>query len=144
MITIGELKHFKIGELAELAGVSKRTIDYYTNLGLLKPERSETNYRYYNQESLARLRFIESLKEQRLTLDEIKARLPVQDNSGTIDIQFLKDQFKQLETQLAQLQPAMSNMDAPQVAQATRQVLVQSMAIMQSLLLYINEVAPFL
>ncbi|MCY8721167.1 MerR family DNA-binding transcriptional regulator, partial [Bacillus sp. S10C12M] len=31
---------YRISELAALAGVTKRTVDYYTNLGLLTPARS--------------------------------------------------------------------------------------------------------
>ncbi|MEW6064947.1 MerR family transcriptional regulator [Desulforamulus profundi] len=145
---------YKIGELAELAGVSRRTIDYYTNLGLLKPARWESKYRYYSQDSLLRLKLIESMKNQRLTLDEIKERIEALDyalSRGTkqsqrrsLDIDYLKGQFKQLETQLAQLQPMVSNMDANQAAVATKQVLMQSMTVIQSLLLYINEVSPFI
>lgn len=40
----------RIGDLAKATGVAKRTIDYYTNLGLLQAERSRTNYRYYGEE----------------------------------------------------------------------------------------------
>lgn len=61
----------KIGELAELANVTKRTVDYYTNLGLLKAERSASNYRYYSVGELERLRRIEGYKEN-LTLEDIK------------------------------------------------------------------------
>ena len=42
----------KIGELAAKTGITKRTIDYYTTLGLLKAERSSTNYRYYQVDAI--------------------------------------------------------------------------------------------
>ncbi|AEG60047.1 MerR family transcriptional regulator [Desulforamulus ruminis] len=155
VVVHGDMKLYKIGELAELAGVSKRTIDYYTNLSLLKPVRSESNYRYYHQDSLLRLKLIEGMKKQRFTLDEIKERMSVLDQSflsgetgknkpASIDVNFLKEQFKQLEIQLAQLQPVMSGMDAKQAALVTRQALMQSLAVIQSLLLYLNETAPFI
>jgi len=136
-----------------LAGVSRRTIDYYTKLGLLKPLRSESQYRYYTAESLLRLKLIEGMKKQRYTLEEIKQRIDLPEdsnppkeakNQGTLDVNFLKDQFKMLETQLAQLQPLVNNTDANQAALVTKQVLMQSMTVIQSLILYINEAAPFI
>ncbi|MDW7617148.1 MerR family transcriptional regulator [Peribacillus simplex] len=62
----------KIGELAEMANVTKRTVDYYTNLGLLKAERSASNYRYYSVGELERLRSIEGYKRKNLSLEDIK------------------------------------------------------------------------
>ncbi|TYR80319.1 MerR family transcriptional regulator [Priestia megaterium] len=71
---------YKIGELAEMAHVTKRTIDYYTNIDLLKAERSPSNYRYYTEESLERLRLIEQLKKDGFSLEEIA--LHVTNNSS--------------------------------------------------------------
>lgn len=65
----------KIGELAEMANVTKRTVDYYTNMGLLKAERSASNYRYYSVKELERLRCIEEYKRKNLSLEDIKERL---------------------------------------------------------------------
>ncbi|MFJ7850671.1 MerR family transcriptional regulator [Peribacillus sp. NPDC097224] len=62
----------KIGELASMANVTKRTVDYYTNKGLLKAERSASNYRYYSVEELERLRLIEKYKRKDFSLEEIK------------------------------------------------------------------------
>lgn len=148
------MKKYKIGELAELAGVSRRTIDYYTNLGLLKPDRSQSGYRYYTEDCLLRLKLIESMKNQRLTLDEIKERMGalagtlqtkgVTGKPPRLDIQFLKEQFKQLEVQLAELQPLVNKMESGQTAVASRQAIMRSMALMQSLILYLSEIAPYL
>ncbi|KQU19341.1 MerR family transcriptional regulator [Peribacillus butanolivorans] len=62
----------KIGELAEMANVTKRTVDYYTNMGLLKAERSASNYRYYSVRELERLHRIEEYKRKNLSLEDIK------------------------------------------------------------------------
>jgi DNA-binding transcriptional MerR regulator len=62
----------RIGELAARAEVSHRTVHYYERLGLLRPsERHGKGYRYYDAESLARLRKIRQLQELGLNLDEI-------------------------------------------------------------------------
>lgn len=66
----------RIGELAQKAGVTPRTIRYYENLGLLKPsEREGRGFRYYTEAELARLRKIDALQSLGLTLEEISSIL---------------------------------------------------------------------
>lgn len=70
------MKLYRIGELARLSAVSPRTIDYYTKLGLIEPEkRSDTNYRLYNDETLKRLKRIEQMKRDKFTLEEIRLNI---------------------------------------------------------------------
>jgi DNA-binding transcriptional MerR regulator len=139
---------YRIGEIAELAGVSKRTVDYYTNLGLLNPVRSNSNYRYYTAECLVRMKMIEALKTKRLTLEEIKKELSLLDNnnyhgeknSGNIaTMNAIRKQLRQLEEQLNQLQPvAAGNKD--QLVQLRNNIMLQSLALVQTLTLYITEI----
>lgn len=149
VVAIGEVK-YKISEIARLAGVSKRTIDYYTNLGLLNPVRSENNYRYYTEESLVRLKMIEGMKKKRFTLDEIKKQLNLLDNvspqemekaagEGAVNVDLLRKQIKQLEEQLVQLQ-SVAAINTKQALQLKNRIMAQSMVLIQSLLMYINEI----
>ncbi|MBJ8192362.1 MerR family transcriptional regulator, partial [Bacillus cereus] len=70
------MKLYRIGELAKAAGVSERTIDYYTKLGLITPEeRSLKNYRLYNDETLNRLERINQMKQEKYSLEEIRQTL---------------------------------------------------------------------
>lgn len=76
MKTDGDMKLYRIGELAKAAGVSERTIDYYTKLGLITPEeRSLKNYRLYNDETLNRLERINQMKQEKYSLEEIRQTL---------------------------------------------------------------------
>ena len=68
-------KAYTIGELAEAAGVTPRTIRYYTAEGLLPPPDARGKYALYGPEHLLRLRLIARLKEAYLPLGEIRARL---------------------------------------------------------------------
>jgi len=149
------MRKYKIGEIARLAGVSKRTIDYYTTLGLLRSVRSESNYRYYGGETLVRLKMIESMKMSRFTLEEIKEQLGLLDNGGCqpvpgtegniINVELLRRQLKQLEKQLVQLQPgSATGLNEAQTARLRNKVMLQSMAVFQSLMLYINEIKLYL
>lgn len=68
----GHAARMQIGELAERAGVSHRTIHYYERIGLMEPaEREGAGYRYYDEQSLKRLEKIAVLKQLGLSLDEI-------------------------------------------------------------------------
>ena len=63
----------KIGQVAQATGLSKRTIDYYTSLGLLTTERTTAGYRLYTEDVIQHIQKIEYLKTQRLSLQEILA-----------------------------------------------------------------------
>ena len=63
----------RIGQLAEKAGLSTKTIRYYEQIGLLtKVPRNASGYRVYPESELARLRLISRSKLLGLSLAEIK------------------------------------------------------------------------
>ena len=71
-------ERMRIGELAERAGVTPRTIRYYESLGLLGvPQREGSGFRHYDEDALARLKKIEFLKNINFSLDEIAAVIPL-------------------------------------------------------------------
>lgn len=62
----------RIGELAARAGVSTRTVDFYTGLGLLAPaRRSEGNFRLYQPGDVQRIAAIRHLEAQGIRLEDI-------------------------------------------------------------------------
>lgn len=64
---------YKINELAELAGVSSRTLRYYDKIGLLSPSKvGDNGYRYYNSDNVDFLQQILFYKELGYSLDLIK------------------------------------------------------------------------
>ena len=68
----------RIGEFAEQAGVTPRTVRYYEGLGLLGPnEREGQGFRYYTNAELTRLKKIDWLKQLGLRLEEIGEVLPL-------------------------------------------------------------------
>jgi MerR family transcriptional regulator, copper efflux regulator len=71
---MGEL--LRIGELADRAGVTTRTVDFYTGLGLLSPaERTAGGYRLYAADTVETIGTIRRLEQHGLSLDEIAAAL---------------------------------------------------------------------
>jgi len=77
-----------------LANVSKRTIDYYTVLGLLHAQRSKGNYRIYPENALDDLKTIEEYKKAHLPLHEIKGKLELKNHTKLKN----REVEKQLET----------------------------------------------
>ena len=62
-----------ISQIAKLTGVSIRTLQYYDEIGLLKPsEVTSSGYRLYNNDALERLQQILFFKEMDFKLMEIK------------------------------------------------------------------------
>lgn len=67
----------RIEEFGRLSGVSRRTLQYYDNEGILPVKRSEENYRLYDETAMARLWEILWYKEMGFELKEIKNILTV-------------------------------------------------------------------
>jgi DNA-binding transcriptional MerR regulator len=64
---------YSIKEIADLAGVTTRTLRFYDEIGLLNPAGIGSNgYRLYDQESLLRLQQILFFRELEVPLDEIR------------------------------------------------------------------------
>lgn len=93
---------YTTGELADLCGVTVRSIQHYDHKGLLVPSSySEGGRRLYDQDDLSRLRFILLLKSLGLQLAQIKGILD-SSNSQEILSMFLEERKRHLEEELKQ------------------------------------------
>lgn len=67
---------YTVKQLADLAGVSARTLHYYDEIELLEPDSIGSNgYRYYGEQALLRLQQILFYRELGFRLDEIQTIL---------------------------------------------------------------------
>jgi DNA-binding transcriptional MerR regulator len=67
---------YTVQQLSNLAGVSRRTLHYYDQIGLLKPQEVAPNgYRHYGRKDLLRLQQILFYRELGLSLEQIKCIL---------------------------------------------------------------------
>ncbi|MEL6064617.1 MULTISPECIES: MerR family transcriptional regulator [unclassified Methylobacterium] len=70
------MRSFAIGVLSERTGVKVPTIRFYESIGLLPaPERTQTNRRTYDEETVKRLRFIRHARELGFEVEAIRALL---------------------------------------------------------------------
>ncbi|MDM5213691.1 MerR family transcriptional regulator [Peribacillus sp. RS7] len=127
---------YRIGQLAELANVSRRTIDYYTQLGMLNYEKTGSRYRYYTEDALNRLQMINRYKEQNMPLTEIKERLQVLSET-TVDseqvlllVDKISTDLKGLENELLELKPLLEKLDEQQLTYAAKQLSVRSSSLL--------------
>lgn len=70
-----------IGQVSRRSGVTPRAIRHYEQLGLIRPPfRSESNYRFFDSESVTRLRFIAKCRSLGFSIAEIADLLSVTDD----------------------------------------------------------------
>jgi len=100
----------KIGELADAAGVTTKTIRYYEAIGLLdEPDRTEAGYRTYDTTVIERLDVVRQAQATGLALAEIRSILEIKHEGGqscahTRDL--LKRHLDELDARLVELQVA--------------------------------------
>lgn len=108
-----EERLFTVGELAQKAGVTVRTLQYYDKCGLLIPEYSEGGRRMYNRRDVMRLQQILYLKSFGFSLEDIRDRLLPVESAAEFE-RILTRQRQGLLEQIAHLQ---------QVAEAMNEVI---------------------
>jgi len=132
----GDVK-LRIGDLAKVTGVTKRTIDYYTNLGLLQAERSQTNYRYYREEQIEQIKVIEEFKKRKLSLEEIKGKLN-NHKMNTLDVEELKENMRDLNEKIHQMLLSVDIQDHHKKKEVRNTISHESISLIQALLLLLN------
>lgn len=65
----------KIKDVIKITGLSRRTLQYYDEQGLVQPKRTKENYRLYGGDELQRLWKLLIYKEMGFQLDEIAVLL---------------------------------------------------------------------
>jgi len=98
------MSKFTTGEIAKLAGVSVRTVQYYDDRGILTPsELSEGGRRLYSEDDLKRMRVICFLRDAGLPINSISALLKEEKPENIISL-LLEEQEKTVREELAERQ----------------------------------------
>lgn len=108
---------YHVGEFANLAGVTVRTLHYYDQSGLLRPARRGST-RQYRQTDLLRLQQILTLKAMGFSLTEIRDLLedPHYDLRRSFEIQreAIRQEIERLQKALTGLDLTIAHLDATQ------------------------------
>jgi DNA-binding transcriptional MerR regulator len=103
------MSEYTVKDLAESAGVSRRTLHFYDERGLLKPAKvGENGYRYYDEGSLIRLQQILFYREMDLELEEIKRIL---DDPNFDSISALQRHRDSMQDRIARLKKLTQTID---------------------------------
>ncbi len=98
-----------VNEVSKLSGISRRTLQYYDEIGLLPPSMvKESGYRQYDDESLRRLWSILFYKELGVSLDDIRLLL---ENPKELEKELLRQHKQILLEKQSQLQKMMLSVD---------------------------------
>ena len=107
----------KIGELSDFSGVSRDTIRYYVSLGLLSPQRTNTQYRF-TRGDLDDLMAIEKFKEWQFSLQEIETVMRIRRTATWVEPSalrefslLLKKKRSELDAKIIQLQASRGMID---------------------------------
>lgn len=101
------LAGMRIGEVADAAGVTTKSLRYYERAGLLtEPARTPSGYRNYSDRVLDRVRFIRASQAAGLTLGEIREVISFRDRdehpcSHVLDL--IEGRAAELEHRIAEL-----------------------------------------
>ena len=100
-------KYYRIGEFAELTGLSVTTLRYYDDIDLLNPSFIDpyTNYRYYTAKDLEKVEYINNCKNMGFSLEEI-----VEANLGEITLDQVDEKISELEERKAGIENQLVNL----------------------------------
>jgi MerR family transcriptional regulator, repressor of the yfmOP operon len=106
MIANDTLNSYTIEQVATRTGLTKRTLRYYEEVGLLPPtDRTEGNYRRYTESDIQRLERIKKLRDLLgFSLTDIREILEAEDERGQIKVAYQHE--TEVAAKIAQLDRA--------------------------------------
>ncbi|MBI0576782.1 MerR family transcriptional regulator [Neobacillus cucumis] len=133
---------YRIGELARLMGISKRTIDYYTQIGLLNPVRTDSNYRLYGEDCIKILEMVEHYKTLNMPLEEIKSSIKMLNSDNGIDKVKVEKHCEQiailmghLKEEITVIEPILQKLNQTEKEMLVNKLSSQGVILAQTLLL---------
>ena len=105
---------YRINELAELAGVSVRTLHHYDRIGLVRPQRKANGYRVYQAKDVARLQQVLLFRACGLALTDIGR---IFDDPSFDETDALREQLARLQEQRESLDRIIATVEKTLAAQ---------------------------
>lgn len=95
-----------IGAAAELSNLPAKTIRYYEDVALVRPDRAANGYRDYTDNDVHRLRFLQRSRSLGFTIQECRRLISLYDDAGraSADVRAIALQkIGQIEEKIAEL-----------------------------------------
>lgn len=90
----------RVSEVSKITGISRRTLQYYDDEGLMSVRRSTNNHRLYDEEAMERLWQILVYREMDLKLREIQYLLELTEEKQR---KYLGQKIQEIDCQLKKL-----------------------------------------
>lgn len=96
-----------IGEVAERSGIPPKTIRYYEDIGLVRPQRSGNGYRAFRETDLHKLAFLGRARALGFSIDDCRNLLGLYENENRESAQVkavAEEHLSAIDEKIAQLQ----------------------------------------
>ena len=96
-----------IGEVAERSGIPPKTIRYYEDIGLVRPQRSGNGYRAFGETDLHKLTFLGRARALGFSIDDCRNLLGLYENENRESAQVkavAEEHLSAIDEKIAQLQ----------------------------------------
>jgi len=95
-----------IGEVAERSGIAAKTIRYYEDIGLVRPQRSENGYRAFRENDLHKLVFLGRARALGFSIEDCRTLLGLYEDSSRESAQVkavAEEHLTDIDDKIAQL-----------------------------------------
>lgn len=96
-----------IGEVAERSGIPPKTIRYYEDIGLVRPQRSENGYRAFRETDLHKLAFLGRARALGFSIEDCRTLLGLYEDESRESAQVkmvAEEHLTAIDEKIAQLQ----------------------------------------
>ena len=96
-----------IGEVAERSGIPPKTIRYYEDIGLVRPQRSGNGYRAFRETDLHKLAFLGRARALGFSIEDCRNLLGLYENENRESAQvkaLAEEHLSAIDDKIAQLQ----------------------------------------
>ncbi|EAQ43821.1 MAG: Cu(I)-responsive transcriptional regulator [Paracoccaceae bacterium] len=96
-----------IGDVARQSGVPPKTIRYYEDIGLIRPNRSENGYRAFTENHVHKLAFLGRARALGFTIEDCRTLLALYEDENRESVQVkavAEEHLRQIEEKIEKLQ----------------------------------------
>lgn len=104
-----------IGEAAAATGLNPKTIRYYEDIGLVRPDRRDNNYRDYSDKALHNLRFLARARALGFSIEDCRQLLSLYADKGraSADVrQLAESHITEIDAKIAELKSMRGTLSA--------------------------------
>ena len=96
-----------IGKAASLSGLTVKTVRYYSDIGIIKPDiHSKTGYRHFSNDDVAKLQFVGKARKFNFGIEECRELLALYENKDRTSKDVKKitlEKIREIDIKLSEL-----------------------------------------